>query len=55
MAIPSGMAMEVEPGHGCLLTLLDLKTVQNAASFNPDYLHLEHEGEGLNANISESG
>jgi CRP-like cAMP-binding protein len=32
------------------LTILDLNALQEAALFNPNYLHLEHEGAALNAN-----
>ncbi|WP_114946770.1 Crp/Fnr family transcriptional regulator [Microvirga calopogonii] len=32
------------------LSILDLNALQEAALFNPNYLHLEHEGEALNAN-----
>jgi CRP-like cAMP-binding protein len=35
---------------GKYLTILDLSALTQVALFNPTYLHLEHEGEGLNAN-----
>jgi CRP-like cAMP-binding protein len=35
---------------GKYLTILDLSALKQVALFNPNYLHLEHEGEGLNAN-----
>ncbi|MBQ0822860.1 helix-turn-helix domain-containing protein [Microvirga sp. HBU67558] len=36
--------------RGKTLTLRDLDGLQRLALFNPNYLHLEHEGEELNAN-----
>ncbi|HEY8611289.1 MAG TPA: Crp/Fnr family transcriptional regulator [Roseomonas sp.] len=35
---------------GKTLTIPDLEALQNAAQFNPNYLHLDHEGEHLDAN-----
>ncbi|WP_262269982.1 Crp/Fnr family transcriptional regulator [Microvirga yunnanensis] len=35
------------------LSILDLNALQQAALFNSNYLHLEHEGDGLNANQRE--
>ncbi|MFH5923574.1 Crp/Fnr family transcriptional regulator [Roseomonas xinghualingensis] len=35
---------------GRTLTIPDLEALQSAAQFNPNYLHLEHEGQHLDAN-----
>jgi CRP-like cAMP-binding protein len=36
--------------RGKLLTIPDLPALQAAALFNPNYLHLEHEGQRFDAN-----
>lgn len=36
--------------HGKRLTIPDFKALMNAAMFNPNYLHLNHEGAHLDAN-----
>ncbi len=36
--------------RGRILTILDLDALQKVAMFSPGYLHLEHEGEALDAN-----
>ncbi|GEO19422.1 Crp/Fnr family transcriptional regulator [Microvirga aerophila] len=41
--------------RGKVLTIFDLSALQRAAQFNPNYLHLGHDGEDFHASHSERG